>query len=206
MIIYQPTISGSLEVTGSVVATQGFTGSIFGTASFATQALSSSFAMTASFINDGYITLRTTADQDVTNNATTSAPELFFSASANGVYEIDFKLIFSSNNATADSRYGFRTGTGGNVLMGATTVNVMSAAFNGGTQLMQVSSSFTSVAAVGTPPASPSLNYPLTNVGSITLFISANDTIGVTFGNGNATPGATTRLWKESYIKYRRIK
>lgn len=45
MVIYQPTVSGSLIVTGSAIATQGFTGSLFGTASFA---VSSSFATTSS--------------------------------------------------------------------------------------------------------------------------------------------------------------
>jgi len=44
--------SGSrVQVTGSVIATQGFTGSLFGTASYATQALSASFATTASFVS-----------------------------------------------------------------------------------------------------------------------------------------------------------
>jgi hypothetical protein len=38
-----------LTITGSVTATQGFTGSLFGTASFASTAISSSFASTASF-------------------------------------------------------------------------------------------------------------------------------------------------------------
>jgi hypothetical protein len=37
------------QVTGSVIATQGFSGSLFGTASFASTAISSSFASTASF-------------------------------------------------------------------------------------------------------------------------------------------------------------
>ena len=191
------TITGSLNVSGSLQATS-FTGSLQGTASFA------STALTASFLNDGYTILRTTADQDVVNNNTVNAPELFFSASANGVYEIDFKIILSSNNTTADSRYGFRTGTGGNILMGAGTVTNIAAAVGGATQLIQVSSSFTATVPMGTAVAN--LDYPLTSVGSLTLFINANDTIGVTFGNNTTTIGATTRLWKESYIKYRRIK
>ena len=45
-------ISGSLTVTGSLIATS-FTGSLLGTASFATSALSSSFATTASFALNG---------------------------------------------------------------------------------------------------------------------------------------------------------
>ena len=88
--------------------------------------------------------------------------------------------------------------------MGAGTVTNISAAVGGANQLIQVSSSFTSTVPMGTAVAN--LDYPLTSVGSLTLFINANDTIGVTFGNNTSTVGATTRLWKESYIKYRRIK
>jgi hypothetical protein len=192
------TVTGSLSISGSLQSTS-ITGSLLGTASFATAAL------TASFLNDGYITLTTTSDQDVTNNNSANAPELFFSGSANAVYEIEFKLIMSSNNTTADSRFGFRTGTGGNVLMGAANVLNISTAFGGSTQLMQVSSSFTSVVAVGTPPAAD-LRYPLITTGTICLFISANDTIGVTFGNSTATIGATTRLWAGSTVRYKQIK
>ena len=46
--------SGSLvQVTGSVIATQGFTGSLFGTASRANSATSSSYALTASYALNG---------------------------------------------------------------------------------------------------------------------------------------------------------
>ena len=44
---------GGATITGSVIATGGFTGSLFGTASYATQALSSSYALTASFALNG---------------------------------------------------------------------------------------------------------------------------------------------------------
>jgi hypothetical protein len=44
--------TGSLTVTGSVRSTGGFTGSLFGTSSYATQALSSSFTQTASFVQN----------------------------------------------------------------------------------------------------------------------------------------------------------
>jgi hypothetical protein len=65
--------SGSqFEVTGSVIATQGFTGSLFGTASYATQALSASWAPggttidTGSFATTGSVTF--TGQQIVTGS------------------------------------------------------------------------------------------------------------------------------------------
>ena len=43
-------ITGSLVVTGSTISTQGFTGSLFGTASWAENTLSASYAQTASYL------------------------------------------------------------------------------------------------------------------------------------------------------------
>ena len=51
MKIFSPTItgstytSGSIIVSGSVIATQGFTGSVFGSSSYAIQALTASYAL-----------------------------------------------------------------------------------------------------------------------------------------------------------------
>jgi hypothetical protein len=49
MKIYTPDITGSFSVSGSITASEGFTGSLFGTASWSQNAVSSSFASTASF-------------------------------------------------------------------------------------------------------------------------------------------------------------
>lgn len=151
----------------------------------------------------GFTTITKSADQDVTNSNGANDTELFFPVVAGGVYLIEFILIFSSDNTTADSRYGFRTSSA--TLQGAATIPNITTAFVGSTQLIQASSNFSSVAAMGTP-ASASLDYPLTAHGAITFLASANDTLYLFFGNSTATAGATTRLWKESFIRYKRIK
>jgi hypothetical protein len=60
MRIFQPIISGSIDVSGSLTVNNGITGSLFGTASYALEALTSSYAQTASYVNtlnqDVYIT------------------------------------------------------------------------------------------------------------------------------------------------------
>jgi hypothetical protein len=67
--------SGSqFQVTGSVIATQGFTGSLFGTASWANNAVSSSFATTALIAPD-YLQLSSTSsmlESYVLNSSTSS--------------------------------------------------------------------------------------------------------------------------------------
>jgi hypothetical protein len=49
-------VTGSLQLTGSLDVTQGITGSLFGTASYALEALTSSYATTASYALNGGVT------------------------------------------------------------------------------------------------------------------------------------------------------
>ena len=59
MKIFQPTITGSFSATSSMVVTgslnisNGITGSLFGTSSYSLYNLSSSFSLTASYIDGG---------------------------------------------------------------------------------------------------------------------------------------------------------
>ena len=74
------TFIGTQSVTGSLGVTGGITANLTGTASYATQALSSSYAATASFV-PGYITGSGAANQVAffsgTNNVTSSATFAF---------------------------------------------------------------------------------------------------------------------------------
>ena len=87
-------IHRSIAVTGSVIASTGFTGSLFGTASYASQSLSSSFATSASFA--------TTSSYAVSSSFATSASAAISSSYA----------ITSTTAATATSA-GTVTGTSG---------------------------------------------------------------------------------------------
>ena len=99
-------LSGSYGLTGSLSATS-FTGSLFGTASYATQALSSSFATTASLVN-GNVNV-TTATIGNTLYATISTS---IGAGTTPIYSVS-NVIYSSifvdysiNEGTTDARAG----------------------------------------------------------------------------------------------------
>ena len=67
-------VSSSLTVTGSVIATQGFTGSLFGTASYASQALSASFAVSSSrAVSSSFATQALSASWAPTQNIDTGS-------------------------------------------------------------------------------------------------------------------------------------
>lgn len=56
LVAYDITLSGSLVLTGSVGSQNGYTGSLFGTSSWASNAISSSFASVSQQANTVYIT------------------------------------------------------------------------------------------------------------------------------------------------------
>jgi hypothetical protein len=68
--------SGPVLVTGSVIA-NSFTGSLLGTASYATQALSASYALTASYVNPLNQTVEITGSLQVQNSIDSSLRFLF---------------------------------------------------------------------------------------------------------------------------------
>lgn len=153
-------------------------------------------------LTNGFTTITKSADQDM-NNTTGDDTELQFAVTSGSVYLIEFVLIMSSNNTTADSRYYFRTTSA--TLQGAATMTNITSAVGGSTQLVQANSNYSAVVAMGTTTAA-SLDYPLTAFGSIAFRSSADDTLRVGFGVNTGTSGAITRMWKDSYIKYKKIK
>jgi len=67
-------ITGSLIVTGSILSTDGFTGSLLGTASYSNKSLSSSYAETASYANDFTILGSITSVNYIDFNTGSAAP------------------------------------------------------------------------------------------------------------------------------------
>jgi hypothetical protein len=84
-------VSGSTAITGSLSVSQGITGSLFGTASFASNVISSSFAQTASFapnylplsggVINGNVTVNGTASISFLNVTIESASVIYSSGS-----------------------------------------------------------------------------------------------------------------------------
>lgn len=148
----------------------------------------------------GWTTIVKSANQDVTNNATfQDDTELQFSVVAGGHYMVEMNVCYSGNNTTGDYKFNFAVNSG--------TIKGRGYAINYGTTM---GITFTALTAPG------SLNVA-TGVGAadldelITLSIminfqaSANATFKYQFANNSAAAGRTSRTWKGSIMKYKRI-
>lgn len=145
MIIYQPTISGSLVVTGSVIATD-FTGSLLGTAttaSYVLQAVSSSFATTASYVlNAGssatsllaYTGSWGTVSSGATNTISYSLPFSTSGLAVGDVITLNSRVKITSSVGNKYTRLYINTASSltgavliGQALLASTTVSTMMA-------------------------------------------------------------------------------
>jgi hypothetical protein len=152
---------------------------------------------------EGWSVIVKSANQDVTNNATlVDDTELKFSVVAGGRYMIEIDAVISANNTTGDYR---------------NDLFVSSGTMNG--QGIQICNTATAVAQVISINANAGNNTSVTPIGTITADIdmllsikiiysfiaSANATFSYRFANAAAAAGRTSRTWKGSILKYKRI-
>lgn len=147
---------------------------------------------------EGYTTIVKSVNQDVTNSGATDDTELQFSVVANGTYMVDITLAYSGNNTTGDYAFSFAitagTLTGRVTYQSTTTAN---AAFNG-TSAAVTSSFFVGV-------ASADLTV-VENARILATFrASANATFKMQIGQASPAAGRTSRAWKGSILKYKRL-
>ena len=150
----------------------------------------------------GWTTIVKSANQDVTNNSTMQTDtELQFSVVAGGHYMCEMDICWSGNNATGD--YKFTLGVSSGLMkaygtfIGSDTnaVRLLSSAGAGsavlGDQIMQV--------------VVADIDF-LMNVKIVWYFhASANATFSYRFANSAAAAGRTSRTWKGSIMRYKRI-
>jgi hypothetical protein len=100
-------ISGSTTITGSLIVTGGITGSLLGTASYAIQVLSSSYAATASYINPLIQNIIVTGSYNMQSN--TGGHNLFFNNSGQlGSTTTGYHILMSpSANTTFFNQVGY---------------------------------------------------------------------------------------------------
>jgi hypothetical protein len=152
---------------------------------------------------EGWNVIVKSANQDVTNSTTlTDDTDLQFSVVAGGHYMIEMDIVISANNITGDYKNAFfvsagtMLGTGfmiGPTATGAAQVNIYSS---------NTVPTSTSVV-LGTQTANIDL---LSSTKIIYSFqASANATLSYQFANNAAAAGRTSRTWKGSILKYKRI-
>ena len=144
-----------------------------------------------------------TANQDVTNNATLQDDtELQFSVVAGGQYMIELDAVISMNNNT--SRYSNRLDISAGTMKG---MGVMTHINNAGSAAVTSLSAFAAANTAATSIINPSVDIDgLTSLKIIFSFTaSANAIFKYKFANVTAGVGWTSRTWKGSILKYKKI-
>jgi hypothetical protein len=151
----------------------------------------------------GWNTIVKSANQDVVNSVTYSTDtDLQFSVLSGGHYMIELDLIVSADNQTGDWRGRLAVSSGTMKGSGICThINATSAAAT--TYLVAANSSTVTQFIVGTNLADIDLLASAKIIYS--FYASANATFYLEFSNSVAAAGRTSRTWKGSVLKYKRI-
>ena len=152
---------------------------------------------------DGWTTIVKSANQDVTNNATPQDDtELQFAVVAGAFYTVKMHINITANNLTGDyvGRFFVSAGT----MKGNGVVTSLSATGTASVQLQNANSvANTATFQTGATIADIDQVIPCTIIYSFTP--SSNATFSFQFSNAVAAAGRTSRTWKGSILKYKRI-
>lgn len=157
------------------------------------------WAVPASTDPAGWTTIVKSANQDVTDNATPQDDtELQFSVVAGGHYMVEMNVCYSGNNANGDYACRFSIGTG--------VLNGYGIAIASDQTTPRIIAGTSASASIG------SLNLVSLNIdflNTLTLFYNFNPSVNATFkfqfANVSAAAGRTSRTWKGSILRYKRI-
>jgi hypothetical protein len=142
------------------------------------------------------------ANQDVTNAGLTNDSEFSFAVVAGGHYMIDMDLVLSGNNTTGDITMDFSLDAGTQVGKG-TCQNLTSAGAVQNIIVTAAGVANTTAIVTGAPTANlddliaVNIKYAFT--------ASANTTFRFRFGNAAAAAGRTSRNWKGSIFRHKRL-
>ena len=152
---------------------------------------------------EGWNVIVKSANQDVTNSATfVNDTDLQFSVVAGGHYMIELDLVVSANNQTGDWSGRLFVSTGQMKGSGVCThISAASAAVI--TYIVAANSNPATTFIVGTNLADIDLLASAKLIYS--FYASANATFYFQFANSAAGAGRTSRTWKGSILKYKRL-
>lgn len=150
----------------------------------------------------GWTTIVKNANQNVTNNATLQDDtELQFSVVAGGHYMVYCDIVTSGNNVSVDYRFSFNVSSG--IMDGDGVATILGSTNLGNIVAVSAAAAATTGAIiVGTRTTIDSMCYITI---SYSFYCSANATFKYQFANSSAAAGRTSRTWKGSILKYKRI-
>jgi hypothetical protein len=153
-------------------------------------------------VASGYTTIIKSANQDVTNAGVTDDSELSFATVAGGHYAIDMEVIFSGNDTTGD--YVMDLALAAGTMKGKGTCQ--------GTSSVGAPQNFIVTAAGAANTSGVSMGVPTADLDDLVFArlgfaFTVTDTTTLTFRFGNNTPagGRTSRTWKGSTMRWKRI-
>jgi len=152
---------------------------------------------------EGWNVIVKSSNQDVTNNATLQDDtDLQFSVVAGGHYMIEMDIVISANNTTGDYKNAFFVSAG--TMLG--TGFMLGANATGAVQT-NIYTSNTAATSTTVPLGTQVANIDLLSSTKIiySFQASANATLSYQFANNSAAAGRTSRTWKGSILKYKRI-
>ena len=151
----------------------------------------------------GWTTIVKSANQDVTNNATLQDDtDLQFSVVAGGHYMVEANICYSGNNTTGDYKFALALSTG--LMRARGLCNTYGT--TGAPSLQAVTANNAIVSGSNSLGVlDPSLDELHTLTFTYNFYVSANATFKYQFANNAAAAGRTSRTWKGSIMRYKRI-
>jgi hypothetical protein len=151
----------------------------------------------------GWTTIVKSANQDVTNNATLQDDtDLQFSVVAGGHYMVEANICYSGNNTAGDYKFALALSTG--LMRARGLCNTYGT--TGAPSLQAVTANNAIVSGSNSLGVlDPSLDELHTLTFTYNFYVSANATFKYQFANNAAAAGRTSRTWKGSIMRYKRI-
>ena len=150
----------------------------------------------------GWTTIVKSANQNVTNNATLqNDTDLQFSVVAGGHYMVEFELTISVNDTAGDYKFAVNVSSG--TMKGSGIWHYISSTGAAVNALVQANAAANTTVNGGTTVSD--IDFLSFYQLKFSFTASANATFSLQFANVAAGAGRTSRTWKGSILKYKRI-
>lgn len=151
---------------------------------------------------EGWSVIVKSTNQDVTNSVTlVDDTDLKFSVVAGGHYMVEMQLTISANNTTGDYKFAVNVSSG--TMKGSGIWHYISSTGAGVNAVVQANAAANTTVNGGTTVSD--IDFLTFYQLKFSFTASANATFSLQFANVVSNPAYTSRTWKGSILKYKRI-